>query len=44
MSLVACGRCNRQIGKDEQSYYYCKTVGFCIWCADGQSKLGEFHE
>ena len=44
MNVIDCRRCKRQIARDEQSYHYCKTVGFCIWCADGQTKLGQFHE
>ena len=30
---VECDRCQRKLTHGEQGYHYCKTVGFCMWCA-----------
>jgi len=30
---VECDRCQRKLAPGEQGYHYCKTVGFCMWCA-----------
>ena len=40
--MTSCRRCNRQIEEYGQSYYYCKTVGFWIWCASGQTDLEQW--
>jgi hypothetical protein len=29
---VVCNRCEHEFVPFEQSYYYCKQMGFCIWC------------
>jgi hypothetical protein len=31
--VVECDRCQRKLAPGEQGYHYCKTAGFCMWCA-----------
>ena len=32
--IVICSRCKDDIEVNGQGYYYAKTTGFCMWCAE----------
>ena len=36
--IVVCNRCANDINPNEQGYYYAKTTGFCMWCANNGTR------